>query len=126
MTDDIIDYDPQDYPEAVAWAKERAKELRRQAERIAEMEAENEKAVAFGQACVAGGADWMKRAEQAEAELEAAVEHAQDLTSLYDEQHDELAALKARRCVDCSQRRCPIEGDMLPGMFSCSWWEARP
>ena len=71
MTDDIIDYDPQDYPEAVAWAKEQAKELRRQAERIAEMEAENEKAVAFGQACVAGGADWMKRAEQAEAELAA-------------------------------------------------------
>ena len=34
-SDDIIDYDPQDYPEAVAWAKERAKELRRQSERIA-------------------------------------------------------------------------------------------
>jgi hypothetical protein len=34
MTDDLVDYDPQDYPEAVTWAKERAKEMRRQSEQI--------------------------------------------------------------------------------------------
>ena len=38
MTDDIVDYDPMDYLQAVVWAKERAKELRRQKKRIVELE----------------------------------------------------------------------------------------
>jgi len=40
MTDDIVDYDPMDYLQAVVWAKERAKELRRQRKRAAELEVE--------------------------------------------------------------------------------------
>ena len=40
MSDDIVDYDPMDYLQAVTWAKERAQELRRQKKRIAEMEVE--------------------------------------------------------------------------------------
>jgi len=43
--------------------------MARDLKRIAELERDNERAVAFGQASVTAGADWMRRAEQAEEAL---------------------------------------------------------
>jgi hypothetical protein len=79
-------------------------------ERIAELEAEVEKAVSFGQACVASGADWMRRAEKAEAEL---------------------AALNARCCESCNffphYHICKKDHRSVRwDTFYCSEWELRP
>ena len=82
-------------------------------ERIRELEAEIEKAVSFGQACVAGGSDWMKRAEQAEAELANEKRCADDNGAVVLDLHArviamkyELAALKAENAGLRSHQAC--------------------
>jgi hypothetical protein len=69
MTDDLVDYDPQDYPEAVTWAKERAKELRRQSERIAELEAELQVAKRLNAKWMDEKTEAIIRAERAEKDV---------------------------------------------------------
>ncbi|MEI6449152.1 MAG: hypothetical protein WCP98_04280 [Actinomycetes bacterium] len=74
MSDDIVDCDPQDYPEAVTWAKERAKELRRQSKQITILNTTV--------------ANLHSHIAELEAELSAKSQSESELT-------DELAALKA-------------------------------
>ena len=39
MSDDIVDYDPQDFPEALAWFKEARDRHRRKCEQVADLKA---------------------------------------------------------------------------------------
>ena len=66
--------------------------------RIAELERDNERAVAFGQASVTAGADWMRRADQAEAALAERDRMLEDLNPWYAKRARAkwLAYLKAR------------------------------
>ena len=72
--------------------------MARDLKRIAELERDNERAVAFGQASVTAGADWMRRAEQAEAALAERDRMLEDLNPWYAKRARAkwLAYLKAR------------------------------
>ena len=101
MTDDIVDYEPMDYLQAVVWAKERAKELRRQKKRIAELEAELETQL-----------NWREHILRLEAELAA------------------LKARRCETCEANDKQYCPIptRSNIIAARpsFSCSEWQARP
>jgi len=117
-TDDIVDYDPQDYPEAVAWFKEARDRHRRKCEHIADLKriigAQEEELHQRGYRIAELESDLhdeyeedrlilepkyttqMKRAEAAEAELAALKEEALPV-----------------ECGDC--RYCVLRDDHIPG-----------
>jgi DNA repair exonuclease SbcCD ATPase subunit len=109
--------------------------MARDLKRIAELERDNERAVAFGQASVTAGADWMRRAEQAEEALANMTEDRNGFRDAFtkcieraEQAEAELAALKARRCDTCGRkaRGCSIREIALRLYggrdFGCQFW----
>ena len=152
MTDDIIDYDPQDFPEALAWFREARARHRRsrdrireleaaikrhndgavlmiaeQATRIAELEAEVER---LKTRVIAEEDDKNKRLDEMRAALAKQSLHVEDCHRQVEQAEAELAALKARRCETCRSQEeglsyCSTLDVLTTEGFYCADWEAR-
>jgi len=117
MSDDIVDCDPQDYPEAVTWAKEARARHRRSRERITILETTN-----------ANLHSHIRELEHDKANMHMLNDTLREAVA---ELEDELEALKARRCKSCRRyetdtRFCQTMIQYHHPSFCCIHWEARP
>ncbi len=122
MSDEIVDYDPQDYPEAIQWFKEARARHRRSRERITILETTN-----------ANLHSHIRELEHDKANMHMLNDTLREAVA---ELEDELAALRARRCETCLHtgdisksgtpcRVCKRIWGWVPLSSGCDEWEAR-